>query len=361
MLNPLLSADHHRVTVAVERLHGLAQTTGQPWDTVAADSAERNFFHDSRWARVLRDTYGFTPLAFISPAGAAHPGILPVLEINSWLTGRRGTSLPFTDECEPLVDHPEAFASLWKAAIDYGRQRRWQSLEIRGGQRWFRGTTPSVTFRGHRLTLSRSEAALFQALDPAVRRGIRKADQSGLTVEFARSPEAMRVFYGLLSKTRQRHGLPPQPFSFFRMLQRTVLADGNGWVVLARKGSTPVAGAIFLHSGANVIYKFGASDEAFQSLRGNNLVMWRAIQRYAQDGLTALDFGRTSLGNEGLRRFKLSWGTTERVIAYFKYDLRRDGFVSIRDQADGWHNHVFRRLPQCVSQCIGAALYKHID
>jgi lipid II:glycine glycyltransferase (peptidoglycan interpeptide bridge formation enzyme) len=171
---------------------------------------------------------------------------------------------------------------------------------------------------------------------------------------------AVRDFYRLLRQTRQRHGMPPQPFAFFANLQRHILAPNHGRVVLARLGRVAVAGAVFLQFGRTALFKFGASDESFQNLRANNLVMWRAIQWHVQRGFESLDFGRTSLDNEGLRRFKLSWGTQERTIEYLRYELRAERFVTSEDRSSGWHNRLFRRLPGRISQLIGAGLYRHL-
>ena len=121
-----------------------------------------------------------------------------------------------------------------------------------------------------------------------------------------------------------------------------------------------MAGAVFFHSGRTCLYKFGASDETFQHLRANNLVMWEAIKWHARRGLGRLDFGRTSLGNGGLRRFKLGWGARERRIDYFRYDQRKAGFVTARDVSSGWHNRIFRMLPVSLSRLIGAAAYRHV-
>ena len=152
----------------------------------------------------------------------------------------------------------------------------------------------------------------------------------------------------------------PQPFSFFAQIQRQVLAANQGWIVLAHQGGLPVAGAVFFHFGHQAIYKFGASDETKQQLRANNLVMWHAIQRCAREGLTHLDLGRTSLTNDGLRKFKLGWGAQEQRIDYLRYDLRQSAFVTARDEATGWHNRFFQALPVPISRLAGALLYRHI-
>jgi hypothetical protein len=330
------------------------------WDAALAAFPGATFFHGSAWARVLHDTYGFHPAYFALGDGDRIRALLPVMEVDSWLTGRRGVSLPFTDECEPLEARTGASRELFQAVLAGAKSRGWKYLECRGGRPLLGDVLASTSFFGHRLDLHDNEDGLFARIDSSGRRAVRKAGESGLTIEFSRNLDAVRDFYALLRKTRKRHGLPSQPFRFFQNIHRHVLAQDQGCVVLARQGGIPVAGAVFFHCGKTCLYKFGASDENFQHLRANNLVMWQAIKWHARQGFSILDFGRTSLGHEGLRRFKLGWGTQERRIDYVRYDCRTDAFVTARDEASGWHNRVFKMLPDTVSQVIGTVLYKHV-
>jgi hypothetical protein len=87
--------------------------------------------------------------------------------------------------------------------------------------------------------------------------------------------------------------------------------------------------------------------------------MWAAIKEFVRRGLKHLDLGRTSVGNDGLRKFKLGWGAEEGRIEYINFDLKKNGFVAGADETSGWHTRVFRRLPVFLSRAIGAALYKH--
>jgi hypothetical protein len=61
-----------------------------------------SFFHGSAWAKTLQGAYGFKPVYFTASEADGRSSILPLMEVNSWLTGRRGIALPFTDDCEPL-------------------------------------------------------------------------------------------------------------------------------------------------------------------------------------------------------------------------------------------------------------------
>ena len=329
------------------------------WDAKLKHHPHATLFHSAAWVRVLRDTYRYTPLYLVS-AKTQQSTILPLMEVNSRFTGKRGICLPFTDECEPLGFEADEYQDVLEHLKEQGRQREWKYWEIRGGGRLMRDAPPSITFLSHSLELGSNETKLFENCDSSVRRAIRKAEKNGVKVELSETLEAMSLFYELQCKTRRRHGLPPQPFSFFLNIHRHIIAKGLGFLVLATHDEKPIAASLFLQWGRQAAYKFGASDPDYQELRGSNLVMWHAIQTCVRKGLETLDLGRTSLANEGLRRFKLGWGTAEEQLAYFKFDLRRNRYVSDTDNATGWHNQVFSRMPVSLLRMIGRFLYPHI-
>ena len=68
------------------------------WDKMVMTHRDASFFHSKSWAGVLHDTYGHTPHYFCTGNDEQLSAVLPVMEVNSPLTGRRGVSLPFTDE-----------------------------------------------------------------------------------------------------------------------------------------------------------------------------------------------------------------------------------------------------------------------
>jgi lipid II:glycine glycyltransferase (peptidoglycan interpeptide bridge formation enzyme) len=239
--------------------------------------------------------------------------------------------------------------------------RDWKYFEIRGGITSAERAIPSMTFYGHTLDLRSGPEALFTRFAGSVRRAIRKAELCDLNVRISQSEEAMLEFYRLHVRTRRRHGLPPQPASFVLKIHNEIIKPGFGFVVLASKGSRPVAAAVFFNTGKKAVYKFGASDERLQNLRGNNLVMWKAIQFLAQKGFDSLHLGRTSRENGGLRRFKLAWGTVEEPLEYFRFGTRAHDWIAARDNVSGFHNALFARLPLTINRLAGAMIYPHLD
>ena len=330
------------------------------WDATIDRAPRASVFHGSAWMRVLSDTYAYRPCSIIAKVEGAAMGVLPLMEVDSWLTGRRGISLPFTDECPALSATEGAAETLFETACEEGRRRRWRYIELRGGQPPRSGAPAATTYYSHELRLDRAERELFERIDPSGRRAIRKAQQGALTIEITRSIEGVNEFYALSRLTRRRLGVPPQPRAFFGNLQRLLLDRGHGFIVLARTEQRPVAAALFLHGNRSGLFKFGASDERYQHLRPNNLVMWEGIKALSALGCETLDLGRTSLSNEGLRRFKLSWGTEERMLNYFRYDCLADRWLTAPDRSSGRHSAIFQRLPLPISELIGALLYRHI-
>ncbi len=331
------------------------------WDHVVALHRDACCFHTSAWAKVLHQTYRHNPFYFQFSCGRRLVALVPVMEVRSPFTGRRGVCLPFSDVCEPLVFDPEAIGLVRDRLVRFAQERRWRHLEMRGGK-FFRSDSSSAgTFYGHKLDLRSAAEELLGRFASPVRRALRKAERNGVTAEVFRTRQAILDFYRLHVQTRRRHGLPPQPASFFLNIYEHIIKPGLGFAVIAHQRSRPIAAAIFFRFGKNALYKYGASDQKFQELRANNLAMWQGIQFLARNGAAKLHFGRTDRENDGLRRFKLSWGTEEETIDYFRVDPSGRKCLVALPSNSGLHKKIFARLPLAVNRLAGAMIYPHLD
>lgn len=361
MADPEIEAAQPHALKRSERAAGINPLIYPEWDSLVEANAGSSFFHRTAWARILHETYGHLPIYFCRFVDGQLEELLPVMEISSPWTGCRGVSLPFTDVCFSLQAAKPDRLALYELAMQHGRYRHWQSLESRSNDRDYQGASPSLAFYGHVIDLRPGQEALFRSFHSAVRRGIRKAVSVGVRVEFNDRLESIQTFYALHRLTRRRHGLPPQPPRFFENIGRYALTQGHGFVATAYWENKPLASAIFFHHGRKAIYKFGASNYDFQELRPNNVLLWQAIKRCADNGFDSLHLGRTSLANEGLRRFKLGFGAQEHRIEYYKYDFTKQTYVGEIDHSTGWFNWAFRRMPLPMLQLAGELLYPHLS
>jgi len=331
----------------------------ESWDSDILPIPGSGFFHTRAWATVLSESYGFHPLYIRLHRGSRLIGVLPLMDIRRLPTPRRGISLPFTDHCNPLFSNAD-FPALFSAAARLGQDKNWKYLEFRTTCSDFDGHRPYETFYGHVLNLTEGESRLFSGLSGATRRNIRKAEREGVEVAVGNTWLSMAAYYRLHCLTRKRQGVPPQPLKFFKKIQEHVISKQHGVVILASRQGKTIAGGVFFHFHDEALYKFGASDPVHQELRASNRVMWEAIRHYAGNGFRNLCFGRTEIGNEGLRRFKLGWGPTERTIRYHRYSIPEKAFLAGGTARSPRWSGFFRKLPVPVLRLIGTAAYGYM-
>jgi CelD/BcsL family acetyltransferase involved in cellulose biosynthesis len=329
------------------------------WARLAADAPGASIFHDPQWAALLHRQYRYpVTVCGLADADGRLVAGLPIAEVRSRLTGRRLVALPFSDACPPLLagDAPLGAAQALADALDVLRRRRGLPLEVRGGER-LPGTLPGARFHRHVVPLEPDLDAVTGRFRRAqVLRGVRRALREGLTIEQRTDAPALAAFYRLHALTRARQGVPTQPRRFI-MRFADLFAARLGFVLLVRSGRAPLAAAVFLRHGDTLTYKYGASDPRALRVRPNNLLFMEAIRWACANGVRELDLGRTDLGQDGLRAFKLAWGAVESELRYRIFtdepSLPRAGRSTRALGA------VLRRSPPLASRIAGEALYRH--
>ncbi len=326
------------------------------WAELVERHTRASIFHTVGWLKALRHTYGYEASAFTtsSPTGNLENGWV-FCRINSWLTGRRLVSLPFSDHCEPLCDALEDVNFLVRYLQTTLDHQEWKYLEMRPIDGRFSqligevGFLPATTYFLHTLDLQPELKEVFRSLDQdCVRRRIQRARKVGLVEKCGRSDELLREFYALFSNTRSRHHLPPTPYVWFKNLIHYL---GEALEIrVAYNGKTPVAAILTLRFRDVVYYKYGCSDARFNKFGSMPWLLWNAIQEAEiEDGAREFDMGRTDDRNEGLLTFKNHWVPHPKRLVYWKFP----DFSSI-DSADGWKLRFAKRryfLPTCRKDC----------
>lgn len=326
------------------------------WSAFVCADGRATPFHHPEWARMIADCYGLRCFVFVlrKAPGESIVGGVPVIETYRPFSGRRWSSLPFTDVCRPLVerdDEPHLLASLDRERISAGIR----SFELDGPLGGFAPSDAGSSV-AHVLSLDPDPAVVESRYRSSVRRNIRTARHGNLELRRGdRESDVTDDFYRLQVLTRQRLGLPPQPRRYFSLLWRRILEPGLGSLLFVEVAGTPVAGAVFLRWNGTVVYKYGASDADAWHLRPNNLIFSEAIADACRGGDRVFHFGRTDVGDEGLRRFKLGWGAEEQPLE--RVVLGAVGFRS--SMLPMRMRTVLRHSPAFVGRTVGEALYRY--
>ena len=331
----------------------------EQWDQQLLSTRDYNVFHSAGWVRTLAETYRYKPVYFTRPADDGLGVVVPMMEVNSFITGRRGVSLPFTDFCPMIGNSDFSEEEAFHFICDHASRSGWKSVEFRNGNGALQQLPVSVEYLSHAIDLDRSDQEISSHYKSKIHRNLKKAVREGVKIEFNTSEKGVNEFYRLNCLTRKKHGLPPQPKSFFVNLHRYLIDRDMGVIALAVYKDTCIAGALYLHLGEKAVYKFGASNLKYQNLRPNDLVMAEAIKWYSTRGFKSLSLGRTALENSGLRQFKNGWGAAESTISYCKYDILKGELITEKAKTEGFHTKIFSKMPLPLLKLTGTLLYRH--
>jgi hypothetical protein len=329
------------------------------WDSLLLQSNNHSFFHTSAWAKVLQESYGFLPINFVMFEKDRFSMIIPMMEVHSPLIGKRGVSLPFTDQCSPYYLKMENLQDGVQSVIKFGENNKWRYIDWRDGGYFTERIPPWEVYYKHDIDLDKSESGLFSVLNDNNRRNIKKAIRENVTIKIDQKFDSMKSFCQLNCITRKRHGLPPQPFTFFKSVFTNIISPGDGAIISAFYKENMIASSVFFHFGKNVLFKFGASEMEHQNLRPNNLIMWEAIKWYRHRGFESINLGRTERHNQGLLQYKRTWGAKESLVKYYRYDVDKKTYRQKRQGSGDFYTKIFARTPKFLLRIFGRLFYRH--
>jgi CelD/BcsL family acetyltransferase involved in cellulose biosynthesis len=330
------------------------------WEQLVSRDTQSSAFHTVGWIRALQRTYKYDPIVVTtSPSGSRLENGILFCKVRSYLTGTRLVSLPFSDHCEPL-GQPNDITDLLRMITRGADRQAPPRVQIRPLSRRTNLEKETGFYLGqrfylHRLDLRPELDVIFNGFHKdCIQRKIRRAEREELQYREGRSKDLLKDFYGLFLITRRRHGLPPQPQTWFANLLECL--GGGVELRLAYKDSRPLAGIVTLSHRDCMVYKYGCSDPASNKLGGMALLFWKAIQDAKRRSMVTLDLGRSDLDATGLITFKEHIGARRQELTYADYPVRPSHVT--------WKGRlattVFRHLPDPLLVGAGRFLYKHV-
>lgn len=338
--------------------------TDRRWSELVDRHPSTSVFHTAKWLEALRRTYGYAPAVLTTTDSGACDlaNGLVFCRVQSWMTGCRLVSLPFSDYCEPLVDKKEDTALLIATLKERAKAEKCDYLELRPVSQLTAGVDnaqPSETFFLDRIDLRRGCDEVYGRLHTdCIQRRIRHAEREGLIVTVSNDQASVGHFYRLVLETRRRQGLLPQPIDWFRNLI-TAMPEKVA-IRLAWHERRPIAGILTLWCRKTMYYKYGASVSEFNKLGGMPYLLWTAMQDASRMGLETFDLGRSEMGNPGLATFKNRWGAERSILTYLRWSSSPRRPFSEESWKKRLLGSLCRRMPDPCLSMAGEFVYRHI-
>lgn len=322
---------------------------------------DATIYHHPAWLKALSKTFNYEVYYLtISDSAGNIEGVIPFLKLDSWLTGKRIISLPFSTYCDPLI-----YDKYLPAAIEFIRMKfqEFSVIDIRSLNNYQNYLTDfSVTsdYCTHILKLKNTFEETFSSFHPtSVRASIRRAEKNNLTIDWGKSYEHLKIFYQLEFKLRKRLLLPPIPYNFFKNVYEELIKYDFISIPIVYKDNIPISAGFILNFKDKYYLEYTASDNRYLNLYPNHKLFFEIIKKAHNSGAKFVDFGRTNLENISLITFKEKWAAEKYLV--FHHLSPQERFIKKESASlKKILMNLNTALPDFILKLEGYIIYKHL-
>ncbi|MBV8478408.1 MAG: GNAT family N-acetyltransferase [Acidobacteria bacterium] len=299
------------------------------------DFADRTVFQTREWLNFVGETQNATPVLAELWEGGQLAGYFSGLTVTKLGVRILGSSFPgWTTPYMGFNLLPGFSRARALAAVE---QLAWQTLRclhmevsdpnfsLEEGEALGFTTKFYISYRSD---LTKSEDELFQAMDSACRRCIRKAEKSGVRIEEVQDADFADEYYEQLKEVfRKQNLVPTYGIERVRSLIKHLAPTGRLLLLRARDPEgRSIATGIF--PGFNTIAEFwgNASLRQGQIFRPNEAMHWYVMRYWKKRGIEVYDWGGEGTYKEkyGCTLHKVPWFTKSRyqIVARLREEAK---------------------------------------
>lgn len=337
------------------------------WDAFVENHPSGTISHTSAWCQAIEETFPHIQNRFVALKETHSNEIiaaLPAYHLRSWLTGNRLVCAPFASWCDPLAENPQELQSLLHCAAHSDPPSQPPQTELRcrhtAAITKAIGFHPATTSLHHTIPLAtRSRDEIWQAISrTGIRRRIKQAEQSGIQIQRADSPEHIALFHAMLTATRHRMGLPRIPLKFFTALHQH-LGPTRLALLIAHSNNHPLASVLttWNQNTFNLDYLGETSPSIPHGT--SQLLYWKALELAIHQNCREFSFGRTDPTQTGLAEYKLRWGATEETLQDLQTKPPQPATTQPNSSRKNLARSILRQLPSPLYNLAGNLFYRH--
>jgi serine/alanine adding enzyme len=328
------------------------------WRRWVHDLRDPHLAHSQEWAAVIHRTYGHEPLYLAADDGSGRAGVLPAFIVRRPLFGTAVTSMPFLDGGGPCSSSTAVESGLVESLITEARRLGARLIELRCNRRLNMSWEPAEHKVNLTLPLPSSAEQLWRQLDRSIRNQLRKAERSGLSVDFG-GAEKLEAFYSIFAIRMRELGSPVHDRAFFRAIVHEFGAQAR--VALVSKGETPIGALLALGFRDTLTVPWASCLSEYRTLCSNMLLYWETIRTACIEGFRRFDFGRSSRGS-GTYHFKKQWGAVESPLFWYTIPLHGRACTASPDdgRVGSYLTRAWRHLPLTVTRGFGPRIRRYL-
>ncbi|TPW13488.1 MAG: hypothetical protein FD130_1563, partial [Halothiobacillaceae bacterium] len=286
-------------------------------------------------------------------------GILPLVELKSFLFGHYAVSLPFFNYGGLLASSETAQQALLLAASELSKRLSLRHLELRH-------TTPIKTAMPCRtdkvlmqLALPESVELLWRQLGPKMRAQIKRADRENIVIKEG-GAELVASFYAVFAQNMRDLGTPVYTKKLFEWIVQAFPDESR--IIVIEQGDKPIAAAFLLgDKRGRLEIPWASSLKEYNRMSVNMRLYWEVLQYAIAHRYPLFDFGRSTM-DSGTYRFKKQWGASP-VQCYWYYGLKEGGELPQLNPDNPKFRlaiRLWQRLPLAWTKILGPVIVKSL-
>jgi serine/alanine adding enzyme len=294
------------------------ESPGKEWDEFASRYTDL-IFYQSVWSQVLKEGLGGQPLYFCLGDGGEIVAGLPGVLLNFKIFKILYASIPYGHLIGER-SHYSAFMQLLekefrRRGIDQVRLIESPFPESYPPESSFRPISAKSTLldlRGY------DKEKIWEGYKKNIRRDVRKALRSGITIRSGDSREDVNIFYKLyLASMERNRSMAKYPLRWFETLYEELTKKGLGAILMAELNEVAIAGVVLIYSVSSTHYFHNGSQYEFLKFCPNELLVHFSLEKAIEKGNSFFDFMGSDPNDLSLIRFKEKWGAHSRDICTY--------------------------------------------
>jgi hypothetical protein len=285
------------------------ESPGKEWDEFASRYTDL-IFYQSIWSQVLKEGLGGQPLYFYLKEEGEIVAGLPGILLNFKIFKILYASIPYGN----LIGNRSCFPTLMEFLDDEFRKRGIDQVRITESpfsEPYRPDSYQSIATKCSLLNLSGfDKERIWEGYKKYIRRDIRKAQRSGVTIRKGTSKEDVKLFYQLYLASMERNkAIAKYPFHWFETLHEKMVERQLGTLLFAELNQMAIAGVVLIHSTKTTHYFHNGSRPEFLKFCPNELLIHYSLEKAIEKGNSFFDFMGSDSLDFSLIKFKEKWGS----------------------------------------------------
>lgn len=330
------------------------------WNAYVMGSEDASCYHLIEWKDVIEKTFGHKTYYLLSESNTGIiNGILPIVNLKSFLFGNYGVSLPFFNYGGVCADNDGIHQELLIEAANIAQSHNMKHLELRHVQNSENGLPVKTSKVAMRLLLPEIADTLWKSFPSKLRSQVKRPTKEGMHTKLGKQEE-LNGFYSIFSVNMRDLGTPVYPKTFFQNILHAF--PNTTWIsTVYTKAHVPVASGFILGFKNTLEIPWASSLRDYNKYSPNTLLYWSILEFACHQGYKVFDFGR-STPDEGTYKFKEQWGAQPTQL-YWNYWMRNGGSLPELNPRNPKYKlaiKLWQKLPVSLTKLIGPPIVKNL-